>query len=111
MTFFSLSAEAKNKKGEKIEMQGVTVFLAQTTGLNVTSGSTLLTALGTGLGIAILVGGLICVGLVWRGLTMDRSNGEWKMEILKGFLFLVTPAIVTAMFYKLYGQALVPTFN
>lgn len=86
-------------------------ILAQSSGLNVQNSSGLLTAIGTGLGVAILVGSLICVGLVWRGLTMDRSNGEWKMEILKGFLFLVTPAIVGLMFYKLYGQSLVPSFN
>jgi hypothetical protein len=86
-------------------------ILAQSSGLNVTNSSTLLTAIGTGLGVAILVGALICIGLVWRGLTMDRSNGEWKMEILKGFLFLLVPAIVAAMLYKLYGQQLVPSFN
>jgi hypothetical protein len=33
------------------------------------------------------------------------------MEILKGFLFLATPAIVGLMFYKLYGQQLVPSFS
>lgn len=89
----------------------VVPILAQSSGLNVTNTSTLLTAIGTGLGVAIVCGGLICIGLVWRGLTMDRSNGEWKMEILKGFLFLLAPAIVAAMLYKLYGQQLVPSFN
>jgi hypothetical protein len=92
-------------------MRSLGVFLAQSSGLNVQNGAQLLTAIGTGLGIAILVGSLICVALVWRGLTMDRSNGEWKMEIVKGFLFLATPAVVGVMFYKLYGQSLVPTFN
>jgi hypothetical protein len=89
----------------------VSPFLAQSTGLNVQGGQTLLLALGTGLGIAMLVGALICVALVWRGLTMDRSNGEWKMEIVKGFLFLAAPAIVNALFYMLYGQSIKPTFT
>jgi hypothetical protein len=92
-------------------MQKIVPILAQSSGLNVTSSSALLLAIGAGLGVAILVGALVCVGLVWRGLTMDRSNGEWKMEILKGFLFLATPAIVGLMFYKLYGQQLVPSFS
>jgi 4-hydroxybenzoate polyprenyltransferase len=49
--------------------------------------------------------------ILWRGLMVDRRNPKWKIEILRVFLFLGISAITGVIFFKLFGQPVVPSFN
>jgi hypothetical protein len=59
------------------------------------------TALGNGIGLLMLVIIPVGVAMIIRGIIMDKSHGEWKMEIVKGLVLVAAPAIM-ALLYKVF---------
>lgn len=89
-------------------MERLSPILAQS---NITSISDLLTLIGHALGLGVSIAALVAIYLIWRGLQMDRSSGEWKMEILKGIMVFAAPAVVNVLFNLFFGQSFQITFT
>ena len=78
---------------------------------NITSISQLLQLFGHALGVGVVIGGVVCAYLIWRGLQMDRASGEWKMEILKGIMWFAAPAVVNVLFNLFFNQSFQISFD
>jgi hypothetical protein len=89
-------------------MDRVVPILAQAS--NITSISQFQQLAGHALGLSVSIGALVALYLIWRGLQMDRSSGEWKNEILKGVMWFAAPAIVNVLFNLFFGQTLQISF-
>jgi ABC-type spermidine/putrescine transport system permease subunit II len=70
------------------------------------------TAVGNALGIGVILAAVACVFFMWRGITMDRSSGEWKNEIVKGIAVFAVVGIVNILFNIFFpGQNLTVSFQ
>lgn len=71
------------------------------------------TALSNGLGMIMWFGILAGVIMIIRGILMDRSNGDWKWEILKGCALAGAPTIINVLYtiFQIQGGTLQATFN
>ena len=69
-------------------------------------------ALGRGLGMLMWFALFAGCAMMLRGVMMDRSNGEWKWEILKGFFVAAVPTIMNVVFQFFFsGQYLTAQFQ
>jgi hypothetical protein len=71
------------------------------------------TALGNGIGLLMLVIIPVGVAMIIRGIIMDKSHGEWKMEIVKGLVLVAAPAIMSLLFKVFMGtdSGVTPAFG
>lgn len=67
--------------------------------------------LAQGLGLIMLITIPVGVVMIIRGVIMDKANGEWKWEILKGLVLAGAPMIMNTAFGIFLNQAgIAPTF-
>jgi hypothetical protein len=76
--------------------------------------SSLNIALGQGLGVIMLFAVPTGVVMIIRGIMMDRHDGAWKWEILKGLALAGAPTIINMIFNFFLGntfKAVAPSFT
>jgi hypothetical protein len=57
------------------------------------------------LGPLIIFGAVFGVVIILKGISMDRSSGEWKSEILKGISIFFAVPVVNVIFNLVYNQS------
>jgi hypothetical protein len=83
-------------------------FLAQT---QVTTSTDLLNLWDRALVPLILFGAAFGVYVILRGVSMDRSNGEWKGEVLKGIAIFFAVPVINVIFNIVYGHTFQINWN
>jgi hypothetical protein len=72
----------------------------------------LVNALNGALGLLMLLAIPTGIVMIIRGIMMDRHDGAWKWEILKGIALAAAPVIMNVIFNAFgFTQTLTPTFN
>ena len=59
----------------------------------------------------ILFGAAFGVYVILRGVSMDRSNGEWKGEVLKGIAIFFAVPVINVIFNIVYGHTFQINWN
>jgi Zn-dependent membrane protease YugP len=73
--------------------------------VQVTTGQDLLNLWNRALVPLIIFGAVFGVVVFIKGITMDRSSGEWKAEILKGISIFFAVPVINVIFNLTYGQS------
>jgi hypothetical protein len=72
----------------------------------------LLNALNGSLGLLMLLAMPTGIVMIIRGIMMDRHDGAWKWEILKGIALAAAPVIMNVIFNAFgFNETLLPAFN
>jgi hypothetical protein len=72
----------------------------------------LVTALDGALGLLMLLAMPTGIVMIIRGIMMDRHDGAWKLEILKGIALAAAPVIMNVIFNAFgFNQQLLPVFT